>query len=241
VKKKINENLRRWHEVLSEALWVHQTSKHGATRVTPFKLVYGQETVLLVEINLQDVLSADEYVESMMERIDNAPESRLAALLKIEKEKLRAAKVYNRRVRENSFQLGDLVWKMILPVGSKDKKFGKWSPSWEGPFKIIGITPGNSYFIDIGRQENGECIEWEVLEKVHVQRMAGCVAWVRPAAGLSCHGGCRRRYGGLKLTNCGGLCRLREADLDKRLSPTVFSALSLKMPENRGACVRCRT
>jgi hypothetical protein len=80
--KKINENPRKWHKVLSEALWAQRTSKHGATKVTTFELVYGQEVVLLVEINLQncrvigqDVLSADEYVESMMERIDTAPES----------------------------------------------------------------------------------------------------------------------------------------------------------------------
>jgi hypothetical protein len=29
VKKKIEEHPRRWHEVLSEALWVHRVSKHG--------------------------------------------------------------------------------------------------------------------------------------------------------------------------------------------------------------------
>jgi transposase InsO family protein len=48
VKKKIEDYPRRWHEVLSEALWAHQTSKHGGTKVTPFELVYGQEVVLLV-------------------------------------------------------------------------------------------------------------------------------------------------------------------------------------------------
>jgi hypothetical protein len=75
----------------------------------PFELVYGQEVVLPVEINLQncrvvgqDVLSADEYVESMMQRIDNAPESRQAALSEIEK-KLRAAKVYDKKVGEKLF------------------------------------------------------------------------------------------------------------------------------------------
>ena len=39
--KKIEENPRRWHEVLSEALWAHHISRHGATKVTPFELVYG--------------------------------------------------------------------------------------------------------------------------------------------------------------------------------------------------------
>ena len=52
IKKKIEENLRRWHEVLSDALWTHRISRHGATKVTAFELVYGQEAVLLVEVNL---------------------------------------------------------------------------------------------------------------------------------------------------------------------------------------------
>jgi transposase InsO family protein len=47
IKKKIEENLRRWHEVLSEALCAHCISKHGATKVTPFELVYGHEAVYL--------------------------------------------------------------------------------------------------------------------------------------------------------------------------------------------------
>jgi hypothetical protein len=36
IKKKIEENPKRWHEVLSEALWAHRVSKHSATKVTPF-------------------------------------------------------------------------------------------------------------------------------------------------------------------------------------------------------------
>jgi transposase InsO family protein len=41
IKKKIEDNPRRWHEVLSEALWAHHISRHGATKVTPFELLYG--------------------------------------------------------------------------------------------------------------------------------------------------------------------------------------------------------
>jgi hypothetical protein len=40
IKKKIEENSKRWHEVLSEALWAYHISKHSATKVTPFELVY---------------------------------------------------------------------------------------------------------------------------------------------------------------------------------------------------------
>jgi transposase InsO family protein len=41
MKKKIEENPKMWHEVLSEALRAHCISKHSATMVTPFELVYG--------------------------------------------------------------------------------------------------------------------------------------------------------------------------------------------------------
>ena len=94
--KKIEENPRRWHEVLSEALWAHRISRHGATKVTPFELVYGQEAVLPGEVNLdayrlakQNDLSAIDYHDMMMDNIDEITDKRLKALKEIEKDKLR--------------------------------------------------------------------------------------------------------------------------------------------------------
>jgi hypothetical protein len=46
IKKRIKDNPRRSHEKLLEAMWAHRTSRHRATKVTPFKLLYGQEAVL---------------------------------------------------------------------------------------------------------------------------------------------------------------------------------------------------
>jgi hypothetical protein len=87
IKEKIDEFPRKWHEVLSEALWAHRTSKHGATKVTPFELVYVQEAVLPIEVNLQscrvtkqDLMSVSDYTERMMDSIDHVSEGRLRAL-----------------------------------------------------------------------------------------------------------------------------------------------------------------
>jgi transposase InsO family protein len=41
IKRKIDEHPRRWHEVLSEALWTHRISCHGATKTSPYHLVNG--------------------------------------------------------------------------------------------------------------------------------------------------------------------------------------------------------
>ena len=51
IKKKIEENSKRWHELLSK-VWAHRISRYSATKVTPFELVYGQETILPIEVNL---------------------------------------------------------------------------------------------------------------------------------------------------------------------------------------------
>ena len=155
IKKKVQDFPRRWHEVLSEALWAHRISRHGATKVTPFELVYGQEAVLPIEVNLaalrlvrQNDLSADDYCSLMMDNIDEVADKRVIALSEIKKEKLWVARSYNKKVRLKDFQIDDLVWKVILPVGSRSRKFGKWSPNWEGPLRIARIVPGNSYLVE---------------------------------------------------------------------------------------------
>jgi hypothetical protein len=146
MKKKIEDNPKRWHEVLSEASWAHRISRHGATKVTPFEFVYDQEVVLPVEVDLgayglakKNDLNVDTYFALMMDNVDEVTVKRLEALEAIEKDKRRVARAYNKKVKAKSFQVGDLVWKTILPIGSKSNKFGKWSPSWEGPYKIVRV------------------------------------------------------------------------------------------------------
>jgi hypothetical protein len=156
IKKKIEETPRRWHEVLLEALWAHCISRHGATKVTPFELVYGQEAVLPVKVNLgayrlakQNDLDTSVYHNLLIDNTDGIPDKRMRALKEIEKDKARVARAYNKKVRTKSFQVSELVWKTILPLGTNDIKFRKWSPSWEGPYKIVKVIAGNSYMMEL--------------------------------------------------------------------------------------------
>jgi hypothetical protein len=116
IKKKIEDNPKTWHEVLSEALWAHRISRHRATKVSPFELVYCQEAILLVEVNLgayrlvkQNDLSVDTYHALMVDNIDEVTDKRLGDLEATEKDKMRVARAYNKRVKDKSFQVGDLV------------------------------------------------------------------------------------------------------------------------------------
>jgi hypothetical protein len=65
----------------------------------------------------------------MLDRIDEVSDESVKALGQIERDKLRVARAYNKKVKEKLFQVGDLVWKMILPIESRSNKLGKWSPN----------------------------------------------------------------------------------------------------------------
>jgi hypothetical protein len=93
--------------------------------------VYGQKTGLPVEVNLvayrlakQNDLDVVVYHNLMMDNIDEVTDKRMRDLKEI-KDKARVARDYNKKVRPKSFQVGELVWKMILPLGTKDIKFRK--------------------------------------------------------------------------------------------------------------------
>ena len=88
------------------------------------------------------------YHDLVMDNIDEVTEVRLKALKELEKDKARVAKAYNKKVKSKSFLVGELGWKTILPIGSKCNQFSKWSPNWEGPYKVIRVIFRNSYLLE---------------------------------------------------------------------------------------------
>jgi hypothetical protein len=92
-------------------------------------------------------LSTLDYHNLMLDRLDEVSDERVNALGEIERDKLRVARAYNKKVKKKSFQVGDLVWKMILPIRSRSNKFGKWLPNWEGPYRIKKVISGNAYIV----------------------------------------------------------------------------------------------
>jgi hypothetical protein len=154
IKKKVDEHPRRWHEVLSEALWAHRISRHGATKVTSFELVYGQEVVLPIEVNLQacrvarqNDLLAREYTDLMIDKFEEIQEARFQAMTEIEREKVQMVKAYNKKVRGESLKGKKCKrWRpTIRKLGGNHfiseiwfgKQFYRWGP------RIIGLANGH--------------------------------------------------------------------------------------------------
>ena len=155
IKKKIEEQPRKWHSTLNEALCTYRMAYHGSIKMSPYELVYGHNVVLPWEVQtgsrrvtLQNDLSAEVYKNLMIDDLEDLSFHRLCALENIEANKLRIVKYYNKNVKSKQFSKGDLVWKVKLLIGSKDRKFDKWSPNWEGPYQIKYCAPGNAYILE---------------------------------------------------------------------------------------------
>ncbi|XP_072076603.1 uncharacterized protein [Arachis hypogaea] len=146
IKKNIGNRPRTWHETLSQVLWAYRNS--------PYKLVYGHDAVLPLEINLntlrvskQNDLPVDDYWNAMFDELNELDSERILALENIIRQKESIARSYNRRISRKSFQTGDLVLKVILPMEKKSRFLDKWSHIWEGPFQVIGTYSENAYQI----------------------------------------------------------------------------------------------
>jgi activator of HSP90 ATPase len=78
-------------------------SCHGATKVTPYQLVYGHDAVLPWEIKIgsrwirsQDQLTVDDYDTLMKDELEYVASNRLRALVSIEENKKRVARWYDK-------------------------------------------------------------------------------------------------------------------------------------------------
>ncbi|GKV02584.1 hypothetical protein SLEP1_g15006 [Rubroshorea leprosula] len=45
LEKMVDDNPRHWHELLSETLWAYRTSQRSSTKMTPFALTYGHDSL----------------------------------------------------------------------------------------------------------------------------------------------------------------------------------------------------
>jgi hypothetical protein len=117
--------------------------------------MYGQEAVLPWEITagsrrieFQNDLTAEEHAALMSDNVEDITELRLWSLEKIKENKAKVACAYNKKVKPKELLVGDLVWEAVLPLGTKDAAYGKWSPNLHGPYRVDQALPGNAYMLE---------------------------------------------------------------------------------------------
>ncbi|XP_042437092.1 uncharacterized protein LOC122023063 [Zingiber officinale] len=125
----------------------------------PFHLVYGGEAVVpvAVEIESDRVQQYDaDNVERRQLELDLVDETRAKAAAQLTANWQRMRQSYNRQVIPQSFQVGDLVWKKVKPVGD----VGKLEAPWARPFRIVEKLQLGAYYLE----EDGRRLErpWSV-------------------------------------------------------------------------------
>ncbi|XP_051152718.1 uncharacterized protein LOC127266506 [Andrographis paniculata] len=154
----VEGNPRKWHTLLSQALWAHRNSRNTSTGFSPYQLTFGQDAVLPAEFVVSSprvsntTVSNDEaYVQGMWQQLEEVDTDRLNALDQVVRQSEIRAKYYGKKVSPKVIAEGDLVWKTILPTYKKVDQLGKWSPNWEGPFVIYKVI-GNGAFIIVNQE-----------------------------------------------------------------------------------------
>ena len=138
--------------MLPFALHGYRTSACTSTGVTPYSLVYGMEDVLPKEVQIPSLrimkdagLSKDDCIQIRLDQLNLIDEKRLTAICHGQTYQKRMIKAFNKKVRRQEYQVGDLVIKhIILPQGDPR---GKWTPTYEGPFVFKNIFSGGAMIL----------------------------------------------------------------------------------------------
>ncbi|CAJ2643996.1 unnamed protein product [Trifolium pratense] len=148
LKRRLDSKGEAWVAHISPILWSYHTTPQSSTGEAPFTMVYGSDAMIPVEINppswRRETTTQEENDRALEENLDMIEERRERAHFREFAIKQRAARRYNTRVKQRSFQEGDLVLKR--PMG-KDKG-GKFAANWEGPFRVQEAFEGGAYRLE---------------------------------------------------------------------------------------------
>ncbi|XP_042379896.1 uncharacterized protein LOC121972274 [Zingiber officinale] len=115
--------------------------------MTPFHLVYDGEVVAPMEVGVESdrVQHYDDgHTERRMMELDLVDETWAKAAVRLTAYRQRMRQNYNRRVIPRSFQVGDLVWKKVKPVGDVTKIEALRA----GPFKVVQKLCLSTYYLE---------------------------------------------------------------------------------------------
>uniref|UniRef100_A0A2N9FPJ6 Reverse transcriptase domain-containing protein n=1 Tax=Fagus sylvatica TaxID=28930 RepID=A0A2N9FPJ6_FAGSY len=121
-----------WVEELPSVLWAYKTTVRTPTKETPFKLTFGTEAVIPVEIGLTTfgtTFHKEEENEGQLRlNLDLLDETR-------EKAAWRIALYQGKMARK-------------VTQATKDPSQGKLGPNWEGPYKVIQCYRRGTYHLE---------------------------------------------------------------------------------------------
>lgn len=132
-------------------MWAYRTTARIPTRETPFRLTYGTEAVIPVEVGItstrREAFNVEGNDDLLRVDLDCLNEVRDKAFSKMMEYQRKMTDYYNRRVKLRRLNIGDLVLRRVTQA-TKNPSQGKFGPTWEGPYKVIHYSRQGSYHLE---------------------------------------------------------------------------------------------
>ncbi|XP_057758495.1 uncharacterized protein LOC130979143 [Arachis stenosperma] len=148
LRKKLDDAKGLWAELIPEIIWGYNTTIHSTTKETPFRLVYGSDAMIPVEISqsslrteLADLTTQDIARQTKLDLIE---ELRSSAAIKHLAMQQHIARRYNQRLQPRSFQVHDLVLRKTEQA-RKPPAHGKLAANWEDPYRVTEVIGNGAY------------------------------------------------------------------------------------------------
>ncbi|XP_016165249.1 uncharacterized protein LOC107607864 [Arachis ipaensis] len=148
LRKKVDDAKGLWAELISEILWGYNTTVHSTTKETPFRLVYGSEAILPIEVSHGSFRTeAVEHEQARQSELDLIEEVRSMAAVRHQALQQRIGRRHDRRVQPRSFNIGDLVLRKTEEA-RRPSSHGKLSAAWDGPYRIHEVLGRGAYQLE---------------------------------------------------------------------------------------------
>ncbi|MCO5610844.1 hypothetical protein L7F22_065086 [Adiantum nelumboides] len=150
IRKMVKNKTKLWDDFLDGALWAYRTTYKEATEFTPFHLVYGQEALQPIELNIPTMRLHGKAAQRKEEEWTD----RLLTLAELEWKREAAYECYKRKatqvkdkldkeVKDKGIKEGDLVLRYDNRL---DNRFdAKFETRWQGPY-IVKKAFNSSYY-----------------------------------------------------------------------------------------------
>ena len=120
IKAKLDEAKGAWPEELPNVLWAYRTIARTPIGETPFRLTYGTEVVISVELGIISIRRKAFHEENNDDKLkvnlDCLDEVRDRASHKMTKYQQKMTEYYNKRVKLKRLNIEDLVLCKVTPV-----------------------------------------------------------------------------------------------------------------------------
>ena len=117
----------------------------------PFRLAYGSEVVILVEVHMVNhrvmKYQDEDNEEQLLLNLNLVDEVRMNAEQRTARYKNLMARQYDAMVKPRCFNIRDVVLKMVS-LTTRNPTHRKLERNWEGPYRVINCKRQGSYYLE---------------------------------------------------------------------------------------------